>query len=129
RTRSTGNTLNQEEFAMPNKASQGPEITIMDHQAAANLSALIESTEDLIWSVDLEFRLLTFNSALGHHVERTWGTHAAVGKRPEDLLPPERAAMWPPLFRRALSQGPFRLELPFPDGRTVEMSFHPILVD
>jgi diguanylate cyclase (GGDEF)-like protein/PAS domain S-box-containing protein len=114
---------------MPSKASQESEITVVDHQAAANLSALLESTEDLIWSVDLEFRLLTFNSALRHHVERNWGTRAAVGKRPQDLLPPERAAIWPPLFQRALSQGPFRAEMPFPGNRIVEMYFHPIRVD
>ena len=33
-------------------------------RADANLAALIESTEDLIWSVDLNYGLLTFNRAL-----------------------------------------------------------------
>src|ERR1039457_1393228 len=36
----------------------------LPHQAEANLSALIERTNDLIWSVDLDYRLLTFNNAL-----------------------------------------------------------------
>ncbi|MGD0630531.1 MAG: PAS domain S-box protein [Terracidiphilus sp.] len=100
-----------------------------EHQAAANLTALIESTEDLIWSIDLNFGLLTFNSALQRHVERHWGTQAAIGKRPQDLLPADRAAIWPPLFQRALTHGPFRTEIPFPNGRIVEMSFNPIVVD
>jgi len=100
-----------------------------DNQAAANLTALIESTEDLIWSIDLNFGLLTFNRALQRHVERHWGTQAAIGKRPKDLLPAERAAIWPPLFQRALTQGPFRTEIPFPNNRIVEMSFNPIVVD
>ena len=65
----------------------------MRNQAEANLSALIESTEDFIWSVDLDFGLLTFNRALQQHIKRTFGTQAAVGKRPHDLLPPERAAI------------------------------------
>jgi hypothetical protein len=33
----------------------------MYRRAAANLEALIESTDDLIGAVDLDFRLITFN--------------------------------------------------------------------
>ena len=114
---------------MPNKASSVTGATPPHQQAAANLSALIESTEDFIWSIDLDFGLLTFNSALRRHIERHFGTQAAIGKRPEDLLPPDRAALWPPLFRRALAEGPFQVEVPFLDSRTFEMSFNPIVVD
>jgi len=114
---------------MPRNASPESTIAVPDYQAAANLSALIESTEDLIWSVDLNFGLLTFNRSLQRHVQHHWGTQAAIGKRPEDLLPPDRAAIWPPLFRRALTEGPFRIEMPFPNSRVVEMSFNPIVVD
>jgi diguanylate cyclase (GGDEF)-like protein/PAS domain S-box-containing protein len=106
-----------------------PAVTGPDNQAAANLTALIESTEDLIWSIDLNFGLLTFNRALQRHVHRHWGTQTAIGKRPQDLLPAERAAIWPPLFQKALTKGPFRTEIPFPNDRIVEMSFNPIIVD
>jgi PAS domain-containing protein len=44
-------------------------------------------------------------------------------------LPPARAAVWPPLFERVLSQGPFRIELPFAGGLTREMAFNLIVVD
>jgi PAS domain S-box-containing protein len=98
-------------------------------QAAANLSALIESTEDLIWSVDLDYRLLTFNRVLQQAFERSYGVLVAAGKRGEDLLPPERAALFPPLYERALTQGPFRTEYTLLDGRILEMSFHPIRHD
>jgi diguanylate cyclase (GGDEF)-like protein/PAS domain S-box-containing protein len=114
---------------MGNDAFTEPAIAEPGHQAAANLYALIESTEDLIWSIDLNLGLLTFNRALQRHVELTWGTQAAVGKRPQDLLPPERAAIWPPLFHRALTEGPFRTEIPFPNDRILEMSFNPIVVN
>ena len=95
-------------------------------QAEANLSALIESTEDLIVSVDLEYRLLTFNQALRDSVMATVGLEAAVGMRPEEWLPPGRWALWPPMFDRALSEGPFRTEYTLLDGRTLELSFNPI---
>src|SRR5271170_2268283 len=114
---------------MPNNASPASGATAAHQQAAANLSALIESTEDLIWSIDLNFGLLTFNSALRRHLERNFGTQASIGKRPEYLLPRDRAAIWLPLFERALAEGPFRTEIPFPDGRTLEMSFNPIVLD
>lgn len=103
--------------------------TDMLNQAKANLLALIESTEDLIWSVDVNYGLLTFNKALQQDIEQSFDVRAAAGMRPEDLLPPERAAFWPPLYHRALSEGPFRVEYPLIDGRTMEMSFNRIVID
>jgi PAS domain S-box-containing protein len=99
----------------------------MPNPVDANLSALIESTQDFIWSVDLDFRLLVFNSALRDNVERNSGIGVAVGMGPEDMMPPTRAALWPPLYRRALIDGPFRVEYTLLDGGTLELAFNPIL--
>jgi diguanylate cyclase (GGDEF)-like protein/PAS domain S-box-containing protein len=101
----------------------------MPHQAEGNLATLIESTEDYIWSVDLDYGLIAFNSAAKQGYEISFGTHAAVGMRPEQLLPPEIAANWPPLYQRALSEGPFRVEYPFVNGSILELSLNPIVVD
>jgi PAS domain S-box-containing protein len=101
----------------------------MRTDAEANLAALIESTEDLIWSVDLDYRLLTFNQAVRDDIQGNFGVRAEVGMRPEDLLPPAVAALWPPLFDRALSEGPFRAEYPLVDGRTLEVSLNRIVQD
>ena len=60
----------------------------MSNRAEANLSALIESTTSLIWSVDLEYRLTVFNSALRQHFEESFGIRLALGMRPRDLVPP-----------------------------------------
>jgi PAS domain S-box-containing protein len=94
--------------------------------AEASLSALLESNQDLIWSVDSSLRLMTFNSAFQAHCERVTGVRLAVGMMPEDYLIPEAAALLPPVCRRALAEGPFRVEYPFKDGRPMELSFHPI---
>ena len=101
----------------------------MRAQAEANLSALIESTEDYIWSVDLQYGLINFNRAFQQHYERSFGAHAAVGMRPEQMLPPAIAAKWPPLFERVLSEGPFRIEYSFVSGQILELSLNPIVVD
>ena len=101
----------------------------MPNQTEANLSALIESTEDHIWSVDLNCRLVFFNRAFQRHVEQIYGVQVAVGMHPEDMFLPERAAPWRQLFKRALSEGPFRTEYPLLDGHTLEMAFNPIIAD
>src|ERR1035441_6236849 len=99
------------------------------HEAKGNLSALIESTSDLIVSVDLKYRLVTFNKALRDNIKSNVGLQAAVGMRLEEWLPPQRYALWPPMFDRALSEGPFRTEYSLLDGRTLELSFNPIRQD
>jgi diguanylate cyclase (GGDEF)-like protein/PAS domain S-box-containing protein len=101
----------------------------MQIQAEANLSALIESTEDLIWSVDLDDRLVTFNGALQRHIETTFGIRPAAGMFPRDLVPPQRASLLPPVYRRVRAEGPLRIEFPLADGRTLDLALSPILVD
>jgi PAS domain S-box-containing protein len=99
------------------------------YQAEANLSALIESTDDLIASFDLEYRLLTFNKALAGTIARIVGVKAVSGMRLEEWLPAQNIALWPPMLDRVLSEGPFRAEYSLVDGRTAELSFNPILHD
>ena len=101
----------------------------MPHQAKANFAALIESTDDYIWSVDLDYRLITFNLAAQRGLEADLGTHLAIGMSPDQFLPPAVAAAWPPLYERALKTGPFRVEFPFANGLFVEISMNPIVVD
>jgi diguanylate cyclase (GGDEF)-like protein/PAS domain S-box-containing protein len=114
---------------MPKESSADSASSAPHQQAAANLYALIESTEDLIWSIDLNYRIVTFNSAMRRYVGRNFGTRIAIAKRLEDFLPPERVAIWMPLLERALSIGPYRAEIPFPGRRVVEVSFNLVVVD
>ena len=48
---------------------------------------------------------------------------------PRDLLPPEKAAIFPPLYEKALSEGPCSAEYRIADGRYLEMAFNPIIQD
>ena len=84
--------------------------------AAAHLAALLESTQDLIWSVDLNYRLVTFNKALSDSFARGYGAKIAAGMTPRDLLPPEKAAFFPPLYEKALREGPCSAEYRLADG-------------
>jgi PAS domain S-box-containing protein len=98
----------------------------VEQQAHVDLSSLIDSTEDLLWSVDLDHRLLAFNRAFRKHIEVTYGVSAAVGMRLEDLLPPERAALLSPFLDSAITRGSFRAEYPLLSGRMLELSFNQI---
>lgn len=96
-------------------------------RSRANLAALVESTDNLIWSVDINYRLITYNKALDQHFIQNYGTHAIIGALPEAFLPPDRATRWPDLYERAINEGPYRLEYGLPGGRTLELSFNPII--
>jgi diguanylate cyclase (GGDEF)-like protein/PAS domain S-box-containing protein len=98
-------------------------------KAEADLTALIESTQDLIWSVDLNFRLTTFNNALREHFEKNYRGSLQLGMCAEELVEPERRQLMPTLYRRALAEGTFRTEFGLSDGRILEMAFNPIIVD
>jgi len=95
-------------------------------QSQANLEALVESTPDLIWSVDRNHVLISFNSALANHFLSTYGVRVRKGVTAEDLLPEDRAGLWPTLYERAFKDGPFHHELNLQDGRCLDFTLHPI---
>ncbi len=98
-------------------------------KAEANLSALIESTQDLIWSVDLDYRLVTFNQALQQNIQNTYGVRIEAGMCFHEALTPERAARWPGYYARVVTDGPFRVEYSRIDGGIMELAFNPIVVE
>ena len=100
-----------------------------ENRDAANLSALIESTDDAIWSVDLNYRLLSFNRAWQKGIEEHFGVRPALGMAPTDLFPPAQAEASVGRYQRALSSGPFRFEYSLADGRTLELSLQPLIQD
>src|SRR5579871_3685353 len=92
---------------------------------SAHLQALLEASRDLIWSVDREYRLVTFNGAYAANVKRISGIDAASGMKPADLAPADHAERWPEFYARAMREGPYRLELALND-RWFELFFNPI---
>jgi diguanylate cyclase (GGDEF)-like protein/PAS domain S-box-containing protein len=101
----------------------------MRNQAEARLSALIESTEDHIWSVGLDDRVILFNRAFQRHLKQQFDIQIVVGMRPEDFFPAEKAALWSSFFERAKTEGPFRTAYTLHNGDVYEMSLNPIIVE
>jgi two-component system, cell cycle sensor histidine kinase and response regulator CckA len=91
------------------------------------LSALVDSTSDMIWSVDSEhFGLLTFNRGLYEYFRSQRGIHLKTGMRPEDLFPQgEIIQRWQMFYRRALDEGSFTIEYPvFAGTRTLRLNLN-----
>ncbi len=101
----------------------------MRGQSVALLAALIENTEDLIWAVDLNYRIIALNSSFQRAFETTFDIRPAVGMRSDDFLPREKAEVFPPLYERAMSAGLVQADYRFCDDRTIEMTLKPIFID
>jgi PAS domain S-box-containing protein len=97
-------------------------------RAMSNLEAIINSTDDLIYSVDAEKFLITmFNEALANDVRRRYGVEVRVGSATEDLLPPPFNGYFKEFFYRAVREGRFQTEYSTAEGDNFEVTFHPIV--
>jgi signal transduction histidine kinase len=82
------------------------------------LSGVVESTEDIVCSLDTQARLLTANAAMRRWFHQLFGREPQLG---EPLLVRsflERHPDWPESFRRALQGEQVRVEAVYPLGET-----------
>jgi PAS domain S-box-containing protein len=89
------------------------------------LNTIVDSTSDLIWSVDARFfGLLSFNQSLAEHFRKA-GIFIEKGMRPKDLFPDDCFKQtWREFYQRALREGSFTTEYDTNiNGRTLELSF------
>lgn len=79
------------------------------NELQTTLNAIIDSTHDLIWSVDpVSFGLMTFNQGLRDYFLQARGIALEPGMRPEDLFPPgEYVERWRGFYQKALREGPY----------------------
>ena len=85
------------------------------------LASLVNSTSDMIWSVDSDhFGLLTFNRGLSEYFLHNHGIDIKAGMRPEDLLPADYAQQWHMFYRQALEEGSFTTEYSTCAGNRVQ---------
>ena len=95
----------------------------------ANLNALVENTGDVIWSVNADHALITFNSAFALAVEARTGFEPSVGDGPEDLYPSDQAIWFQQSYDEVLRQGRMsKIRSEEMDGkiRHFELFFSPI---
>jgi PAS domain S-box-containing protein len=94
-----------------------------------NLHALIENTQDAVWSVDADGQLVTFNAMFHGLCLLNYGVDIRRGQRLIDLLPPKARAEWGALYERALQGQHFVIEQHYEFEGTpvdIEVSLSPI---
>jgi len=101
-------------------------------ESEANLSALIENSQDAIWSVDGRYHALTVNSAAKKLFARVFGVDPAQGMPVDEMFPRAARARWLDQYNRALSGERFSIEEEFDYAGLplhYEISLSPIVVD
>jgi len=98
-------------------------------QSEASLYALIENTEDLIASRDLDGRLVKFNSAFAQFIRSLCGVGVQPGVRTMDLLPDARRVYWEAVLAKvhqgAIHREEFDRQIA-DETRFFDLSLHPI---
>lgn len=102
------------------------ETELRDSRAQA--IAVMNSTSDLIWSVDpATFALVTYNQAFEDYNARERGFLLRPGLTPEELVPAEYAQRWREYYARTLREGRFTAEyLTVTGQRTLSVSLSTI---
>ncbi len=111
-------------------AQKRAEVVLQETEAT--LHAIIDSTSDLVWSVEPQsFGLVTFNRALYDYFLHNRNIHIAAGMRPQELFPTQDYVdLWLGLFTRALAEGSYTIEyITYADAHILELSLNPLRRD
>lgn len=95
----------------------------------SNTNALINNTEDLMWSIDRDFKLITSNRSFDKVMLETYGEVIPRGGIVcKEGLSQESIDQYQSFYRRALAGESFSetMRLQLPDGHWAETSFSPI---
>lgn len=98
-------------------------------QRAANLTALIEHTQDAVWSVDQQYCLITCNTVCQQQFWRAYGVNLQPGSNLVHSLPLPQQSEWTAYYDRALAGERFAVELHFEQAdlpSDIEIFFNPI---
>ncbi len=84
--------------------------------------ALINSTEDLVWSVSKDLRILAANNAFLRSLERYSGLKFSIGDYlgSEEVFGKDFVVFWESLYNRALAGENFKYEMFFPKSELME---------
>lgn len=99
-------------------------------QNSANLAALIDNTEDRIWSIDKSYRLLSCNTSFLIHMRKTWDWDPKIGDQlPFDKFDRETSEFWLKSLTSCFDGEAFvteRVRVSELEIRNDEYSFNPI---
>jgi len=100
--------------------------------AEANLTAIIENTDAQVYSIDIDYRYITFNTSLKETLKAFAGVEAKAGNRVFAFMEetdPQEALVWKKLYDQAFTGKPISFVKDFSTGgyqSYVSFSLHPI---
>jgi PAS domain S-box-containing protein len=100
--------------------------------AEANLTAIIENTDAQVYSIDRDYRYITFNTSLKETLKAFAGVEAKAGNRVFAFMEetdPQEALAWKKLYDQAFTGKPISFVKDFSTGgyqSYVSFSLHPI---
>lgn len=115
--------------ALTARAIESPLLQTLQEREA-NLAAVIENTEDAVWSIDSHYQVVVFNSVFKRQFGTAYGVELYPGINLVRCLPVELQPLWTGYYDRALQGERFSVELHY-DVPTLpsdlEVSFSPIV--
>lgn len=119
---------NMEELAATQEEMSRVQIEMKNNEY--NLNALINNTDDMIWAIDNEYKLMVFNKAFYEYNERK-GLHLKKGTLIFDTLSEDETQFWKRNYDRGLSGEQFMLVENFKtftyEDEYQAISFNPII--
>jgi PAS domain-containing protein len=84
------------------------------HQNEQNLLSLINNTEDLMWSVDCDFKYYIFNEPYRNNYKKRFGDDVYIGKCAlHERHGPEHIMKWKLLYEKALQGETFTIDMEY----------------
>lgn len=107
--------------------SELKQLEANQREMAERLEAVFESTDDSIYSIDGNYRILNFNSALKDYMKRSYDFEIENGQSILELLPDDTAKKWKSFYDNAMSRGRYSFEYYNNHAkRYIEAFFNPI---
>jgi signal transduction histidine kinase len=120
-------------FQNDEKGKRAAELVVAEEQIQFdrnNLAALINNTDDMMWSIDVDLRLITFNQAFNKAIMLTTGKTPQKGENiPSSFVNENRLNAFKILYEKALKGDSFTIldRLDYPADLWSEVSFYPLL--
>lgn|GEM_PF-4170141 len=74
---------------------------------SANLKSVFDNSQDMIWSVDSDFRIQVYNKTLKDFIYRNYGNVVNTGSKISEILPESQVAIWENRYKRVINEGAF----------------------
>lgn len=99
--------VNNELAASLKKVTEQTEII---ERQRVKLHNIVESTDDFIWSVDREYKIITCNAAIRNYLKDNYGVDWVTGESAE-IFPSDYTSVWSDLYEFVVNEGKYNIDL------------------